>query len=406
MMMIAQTKIKMVTVAFLISICLSIRSVCDETDFGRDAENMIVLDEITSEPAINIGYTLCEPAENEMTISNEKTTKTQQTSEKSTEEILMRHMVKNILNLVKENDSNQQDILLHLSPKSLEVLSSWVNDENSTYNSIDAFDSIKDSFYIFMNPNDYYDREGFDLMQNVEYLKEFLAIASLMAALIYIIKLMDIDLKAFVMKVTIFLFAVSIPWNWLMLYKKAIAKKQAALINSVPEHCQSQKLTLSVWLHSLFTIQTKDPCHQHYESILVDPLWEISPTQALSETIIRFFVQPAEHVGSAISISIRSLLEHLPVQMWPIALIFLFSITFFILIATFQYSCTFPLLGGFEPFGDRKMLQFEQRLKSIEGENSKLLLKLESYQNFLMLDKPSANVDCEDCKLLANETSH
>lgn len=78
-------------------------------------------------------------------------------------------------------------------------------------------------------------------------------------------------------------FAVSIPWEWYHLYRKAFASKQAQMGKNIPKECRSdhelQPLeSLVLWFRNSFTF-TNDICIKYQETLLVDPFWEISPSR-------------------------------------------------------------------------------------------------------------------------------
>jgi hypothetical protein len=95
-----------------------------------------------------------------------------------------------------------------------------------------------------------------------------------------------------VWKVLILLFLFSSSWHWTHLYKKALSKKHATLIagSRMPAECFPDDMSWSQFLMSV--ISSKDKCASHHEALLVDPLWEVSPTMAMAETITQFVLLP------------------------------------------------------------------------------------------------------------------
>ena len=79
-------------------------------------------------------------------------------------------------------------------------------------------------------------------------------------------------------------FIVSIPWEWFHLYRKAFASKQAQMAKKdIPKQCLSdhelQPLeSLMLWVRNAFTF-SDDMCLKYQETLLVDPIWEISPSK-------------------------------------------------------------------------------------------------------------------------------
>ena len=78
-------------------------------------------------------------------------------------------------------------------------------------------------------------------------------------------------------------FIISIPWEWYHLYRKSFAAKQAELEKEMPKECRpAGKMQpfdyLIGWLQNTVTFR-RDACVQYYETFLVDPMWEVSPSR-------------------------------------------------------------------------------------------------------------------------------
>lgn len=88
------------------------------------------------------------------------------------------------------------------------------------------------------------------------------------------------------------LFIVSIPWEWFRLYRKEYAEKQAELIKEMPSHCASKNMTItermSLWMTGLLS-WSEDDCIKFQEAILVDPVWEVSPSVVSKQFSLEFF---------------------------------------------------------------------------------------------------------------------
>lgn len=78
-------------------------------------------------------------------------------------------------------------------------------------------------------------------------------------------------------------FIISIPWEWYHLYRKAFASKQAQMEKEIPKQCRpdhelSPLESLKLWLRNSFTF-SDDMCIRYQENLLVDPIWEVSPSK-------------------------------------------------------------------------------------------------------------------------------
>ena len=119
----------------------------------------------------------------------------------------------------------------------------------------------------------------------VAYHKEILAIVLIISILISI-------LIIFQMRTTMpwyrqcwylfgLLFMISVPWEWFRLYQKEYAAKEAQLIKDIPNSCATGNMDItervSLWLTGLLSWK-QDECIKYQEAILVDPMWEVSPS--------------------------------------------------------------------------------------------------------------------------------
>jgi len=284
------------------------------------------------------------------------------------EEVFLKHIVQGILSAIKLNESQPEDLLLHLSSNTKRTLKQWMNG-NTDYTHVDVVDVLKENFFAFNQPFTSKDNGmGLFSAEYLDNLQGLLVVTILSLSLLYLMTLVRFNLKLMLFRLFVLIFLLSVPWNWFLLYKKAVASKHATMISSVPEDCQQQKITFRKWVSSLFTIQTMNPCQKYHEALLVDPLWEIAPTQAISETLIRLVLQPSERIGLSLSLCLRSLLEHLPPAIWPIAIPMLFLLLLFLLVAAFGYSIKCPCMIGIEPASSTSKTQFllEQRLELVE----------------------------------------
>lgn len=157
-------------------------------------------------------------------------------------------------------------------------------------------------------------------------------------------------------KIFIFIFVTSIPWNWWHLYKMAIAKKISLTSNGIPKYCYQQDITIGesikLFIINLFTItSTQDECIKYHQQLLVDPIYEISPTQVFAVTVTKLIITPLEYIGQATGKMINSILSELPIQLWPFALfIFMLFIVIF-----FNYKINICHLLVMEPLSINNM---------------------------------------------------
>ncbi|CAJ1060682.1 chloride channel CLIC-like protein 1 [Xyrichtys novacula] len=147
-------------------------------------------------------------------------------------------------------------------------------------------------------------------------------------------------------------FFISIPWNWLYLYKIEFAKHQNNLVkaNTDYEKCTGMKSfswgdSLKEWYRSTLTLQD-DPCEKYYKDSMIDPLMLVPPSKVIIYTLTTFFTEPLKHVGEGISEFLRALLKDLPITLQlPVLLTIVLSIVVVMYVsvnASFQHGILAP----------------------------------------------------------------
>lgn len=129
---------------------------------------------------------------------------------------------------------------------------------------------------------------------------------------------------------------ISIPWEWVRLYKIEVAKKATILSEGYARSCYQQDLsfweTLKIWLSWNFSWDS-DSCESYYKALMVDPFLEVTPLMAISSVIGRFVVHPVEHFSHTIGRSLRNIMKEIPSQ-WQLPVFLLFPLTFISILIT------------------------------------------------------------------------
>lgn len=148
--------------------------------------------------------------------------------------------------------------------------------------------------------------------------------------------------------VFVWCFIISIPWEWYHLYRKSFAAKQAELEKEMPKECRpAGKMQpfdyLIGWLQNTVTFR-RDACVQYYETFLVDPMWEVSPSRALSATLTTIIAHPFEHFAEAIGKSFCALFREVPAQWQPFVFLAVVLISIFTIFALSGLQVKFPFV--------------------------------------------------------------
>ena len=181
-----------------------------------------------------------------------------------------------------------------------------------------------------------------------------------------------VPLRKVIIAAAILLVLISSAWHWVHLYKKAVSKRHAAIMESQnpPKECFPEEMSLSDYLfnamiHSSYS--ANDKCAKYHEAFMVDPFWEVSPTIAIVETFTNFVLLPLEHLGRNLGRFYSSLVAELPVMSQFYVIPFVFIGFLFITIMVFRYKINLPFwLGSIEPIKSRPAVSVEEELRVLK----------------------------------------
>jgi len=139
----------------------------------------------------------------------------------------------------------------------------------------------------------------------------------------------------------------SVAWQWVHLYKLALAKKRAkmAKLADVPSSCMIGK---KGWLEALTDVigigtNADAKCEAYYETLLVDPLWEVTPLRAITETASHMVLKPLEGAGHSIGLFLERVVAPMP-WLWKLPAL---CIAFLLLLALMLAACGYRLKSMF-----------------------------------------------------------
>ncbi len=184
-----------------------------------------------------------------------------------------------------------------------------------------------------------------------------------------------------VWKVLTALLVASSAWHWMHLYRKALSRKHSVLVKEegVPAECFPDQMG---WGRFFFdrVFASGDRCAEYHDALLVDPLWEVSPTMAVAETIVQFVLLPLEHLGRHLGKFFAGLLGELSWMSSPSILLFTFVAMLLCLVMAFGYRFRLPLfLGTFEP-RERDSDRDSETVGQLKREIERLCLQVSEQQ--------------------------
>jgi hypothetical protein len=170
-------------------------------------------------------------------------------------------------------------------------------------------------------------------------------------------------------------FLVSVVWNYISLYQEEVAVQYMTQMKTQPAGCMEDTLTwttaLRTFFSSIFTFHTRDsdPCFKYASSVIINPIWKITPMSALLTTISQLFIHPATELAKGINKIMREMFLELP----------LFVVYYGSLIATYlativcimkcAYAINIPFLFSFTPPAARPKRRRQQQRRRILGVN-------------------------------------
>ncbi|XP_071510822.1 uncharacterized protein [Diadema antillarum] len=135
------------------------------------------------------------------------------------------------------------------------------------------------------------------------------------------------------------IFVISLISNWIYLYQEETIKRytKAQTQDGVPLSCKPKEMTwlqaLLQWFQTMTSVKT-DECLKYHMQYLVDPVFDVPPTRALSFTVSSMFVEPMKQLGRAVSEFHREIYSELP--LWA-AISTLVSTYIFLFIALYAF---------------------------------------------------------------------
>jgi len=187
------------------------------------------------------------------------------------------------------------------------------------------------------------------------------------------------------------LLVLSSVWHWGHMYKKAVLKKHIALMDShsIPPECYNDK----GWKSYFFGSNKK--CAEYHEALLVDPLWEVTPTMAVAETITVFVVQPMEKIGEHLGKFFSGLTSQLSWLSTLPVLLFVFMLIMMIFVMMFGYHIRLPLfLASIEP-QPRQVPHPQPQVTMLEQKIEELQLTIKQIQEIKDVQVKSVKLEGE-----------
>lgn len=117
---------------------------------------------------------------------------------------------------------------------------------------------------------------------------------------------------------------IGVIWNWRNLYKQIKIYKHAELTSiNIPDQCKKHDLDFKEYVRDYIkSYFINNECDVYYETLPVDPLWEMSFVAAASEVIHVFLFHPISTLSQYIDCTLKQNFDDLSVNIYIILILF------------------------------------------------------------------------------------
>lgn len=120
--------------------------------------------------------------------------------------------------------------------------------------------------------------------------------------------------KVFFLMAALYFLLLSFVWHWALCYQVEHARRDAYIMRHdvPPEHCRPGH-TPGWFQWILGPRESSAECEKYYESLHVDPVWQVNPLLVLTELLSKALFDPLANFGTALGKLTRNFAEH---QTW------------------------------------------------------------------------------------------
>lgn len=179
-------------------------------------------------------------------------------------------------------------------------------------------------------------------------------------------------------------FFLSVITNFANDYEKAVAKRYMRVRQGIPEGCMERQSSWTGVVKTLFrylfvvSAEDNDDCSVYAKAIVLEPFFEVSVMNAVTTTITKLVVTPANLIAESINTVFRNLMEGIPPFIVPLFLALILYVVTLLFLCKFRYSVSVPWLIDFRPTAIEHVVEkpiMAVKPKRARVVNSKLLVK-------------------------------
>nr|DBA11801.1 TPA_asm: ORF100 [Malaco herpesvirus 1] len=159
-------------------------------------------------------------------------------------------------------------------------------------------------------------------------------------------------------------FLLSVITNYISSYEKVVAKNYMKMRSGLPDNCMERDggwgTTIKTLFSYLFVISTdeNDECLAYARAIVIEPLFVVTPMNAVTTTITNLILTPANLVAQSINTIFKTMLDGIPPFMVPVfvgILLYVFTVCF---LCRNNYVLSIPWLLDVKPTSPVASVEF------------------------------------------------
>jgi hypothetical protein len=259
-----------------------------------------------------------------------------------------------ILKLIKKlksfdnqlSDEKSIQISTFVFANNIQIIEEFVNQNSIVCQRVDEFEDaiteVIDRLYVVHNSEQNFFS---NFIQN--HSLKCLVTVSIILFLLFIYKLYLMSFYSRIITVYILIFFISFLWEWIQLYQIKSSEKHLT-VSSAPIECddlQRKQSTFSSFIISYF-IDMNIECKKYYRALMVDPIFEVNPLEAISSALANALFKPIGILGDQLGKGLSNFYNHFN---FYTKIIITFPLTIVCVLITclyMGYSIKFPYFLG------------------------------------------------------------
>jgi hypothetical protein len=244
------------------------------------------------------------------------------------------------------SDEKSIQISTFVFANSIQIIEGFLNQNSIICQRVDEFEDaiteVIDRLYVVHNSEQNFFS---NFIQNHSF--KCLVIVSIILFLLFIYKLYLMSFYSRIITFYILILLISFVWEWIQLYQIEYSKKHLT-VSSAPMECvdlqRKQSTFSSIILNYFNSMETE--CKIYYRALMVDPIFEVNPLEAISSALANALFKPIGILGNELGKGLSNFYNHFN---FYTKIIITFPLTIICVLITclyMGYSIKFPYFLG------------------------------------------------------------